>query len=152
VPAPPARAERLDSLGRTGKTAYDVDMPIFVNTLTIDARDPLSLARFWSQALDWPIVEQDDEEVMIAPTRERPPAPGVHPLLFARNSDAKTGKNRWHFDLAPEDQRTEVGRLEGLGARRIDIGQGEKSWVVMADPEGNEFCVLRSLSQTPPET
>jgi hypothetical protein len=123
-------------------------MALFVNALLVDARDPLALARFWSAALEWPIVQEDDEEVMLAPSRERPPAPGVYPLLFVRVPDVKTVKNRWHFDLAPEDQDVEVRRLEGMGARRIDIGQGEQSWVVMADVEGNEFCVLRSL---PPE-
>ncbi len=123
-------------------------MALFVNALLVDARDPLALARFWSAALEWPIVQEDDDEVMLAPSRERPPAPGVYPLLFVRVPDVKTVKNRWHFDLAPEDQDVEVRRLEGMGARRIDIGQGEQSWVVMADVEGNEFCVLRSL---PPE-
>jgi hypothetical protein len=57
----------------------------------------------------------------------------------------KTGKNRLHFDIAPpvhDDQHAEVDRLVSLGATRIDIGQGEVSWVVMADPDGNEFCVL----------
>jgi hypothetical protein len=120
-------------------------MALFVDTLLVDARDPLALARFWSAALDWPIVQEDDDEVMLAPSRERPPARGVYPLLFVRVPDAKTVKNRWHFDLAPEDQDAEVRRLEGMGARRIDIGQGEQSWIVMADVEGNEFCVLRSL-------
>ena len=59
---------------------------------------------------------------------------------------AKSGKNRLHFDLAPardDDQATEVDRLIALGARRIDIGQGDVSWVVLADPDGNEFCLLR---------
>ena len=59
----------------------------------------------------------------------------------------KTAKNRVHFDLRPDDQQAEVQRLEGLGARRIEIGQTDVTWVVMADPEGNEFCVLRSLAQ-----
>ena len=57
----------------------------------------------------------------------------------------KAGKNRVHFDLCPNDQAAEVRRLEALGARRVDIGQIDVPWVVMADPEGNEFCVLRSL-------
>jgi predicted enzyme related to lactoylglutathione lyase len=120
-------------------------MALFVDALLVDSHDPLALARFWSAALDWPIVQQDDDEVMVVPSRERPPTPGVYPLLFVRATDAKTVKNRWHFDLAPEDQDAEVRRLEELGARRIDIGQREQSWVVMADVEGNEFCVLRSL-------
>jgi hypothetical protein len=120
-------------------------MALFVNALSVDSHDPLALARFWSAALDWPIVQQDDDEVLVVPSRERPPAPGVYPLSFFRVADAKTVKNRWHFDLAPEDQDAEVRRLEKLGARRVDIGQGDQSWVVMADIEGNEFCVLRSL-------
>lgn len=132
-------------MGELIRAAYYGPMALFVNTLTVDSRDPLALARFWSAALDWPIVQQDDDEVMVVPSRERPPPPGVYPLSFFRVPDAKSVKNRWHFDLAPEDQDAEVRRLEGLGARRIDIGQGEQSWVVMADVEGNEFCVLRSL-------
>jgi predicted enzyme related to lactoylglutathione lyase len=123
-------------------------LALFVNCLSVDCRDPRSLARFWSQALDWTILDDDDDdevdEVMVAPGRE--PVPDKYPLLFVRVPDDKTAKNRWHFDLAPEDQAAEVARLEGLGARRGDIGQGEQTWVVMADPEGNEFCVLRSLA------
>ncbi len=120
-------------------------MAVFVNSLTIDARDPLAVARFWSEALGWPIVFEGDDEVMVSPTDQRSEMAGRFPLLFGRNHDTKTVKNRWHFDLAPEDQDAEVRRLEGLGARRVDIGQGDVPWVVMADPEGNEFCVLRSL-------
>jgi Glyoxalase-like domain len=121
-------------------------MPValYVNCLSVDSRDPRALARFWSQALDWPILDDDDDdEVMVAPGRE--PVPGKYPLLFVRVSDEKRVKNRWHLDLSPEDQAAEVARLEGLGARRVDIGQGDQTWVVMADPESNEFCVLRSL-------
>jgi Glyoxalase-like domain len=67
-------------------------------------------------------------------------------ILLIRAPDEKLNKNRIHFDLRPDDQAAEVERLEGLGAKRIDIGQGDDvSWVVMADPEGNEFCVLRAL-------
>ena len=66
--------------------------------------------------------------------------------MFWRTDDEKTVKNRWHFDLAPDDQAAEVARLEGMGARRVDFGQGDEApWVVLADPEGNEFCVLDSL-------
>ena len=96
-----------------------------------------------SAALDWPILYESADEVMIAPFDER--KPGVFPVLFLKNPDDKRVKNRWHFDLAPEDQAAEVARLEGLGARRADIGPGEVDWVVMADVEGNEFCVLKSL-------
>lgn len=118
-------------------------MSLVINSLTVDSHDPRAVAAFWSAALDWPILFESEDEVMIAPFEER--HPGVFPVLFLRNPDAKRVKNRWHFDLAPADQVAEVARLEGLGARRADIGQGEVEWVVMADVEGNEFCVLRSL-------
>ena len=118
-------------------------MTIAINSLTVDSRDPRAVAAFWSAALDWPILYDSADEVMIAPFDER--KPGVFPVLFLKNPDDKRVKNRWHFDLAPEDQAAEVARLEDLGARRADIGQGEVDWVVMADVEGNEFCVLKSL-------
>ena len=68
-------------------------------------------------------------------------------LIFVPVPEGKTVKNRLHIDLNPENQEAEVDRLIELGARRIDIGQGEVTWVVMADPEGNEFCVLRAREQ-----
>ena len=118
-------------------------MSIAINSLTVDCHEPMAVARFWSAALDWPILSENDEEVLIAPFEQ--PRPGIFPILFARNPDEKRVKNRWHFDLAPSDQDAEVSRLEGLGARRADIGQKDVPWVVMADVEGNEFCVLHSL-------
>jgi catechol 2,3-dioxygenase-like lactoylglutathione lyase family enzyme len=118
-------------------------MSVVINTLTVDCRDPQALAEFWTAALGWQVVDESDEGVMIAPFAE--PRPGVFPVFFATNPDDKIVKNRWHFDLAPRDQAEEVARLQALGARHADIGQGEVSWVVMADVEGNEFCVLRSL-------
>ena len=118
-------------------------MTIAINSLTVDSHDPRAVAAFWSAALDWPVLYDSEDEVMIAPFDER--KPGVFPVLFLKNADQKRVKNRWHFDLAPEDQAAEVARLEGLGARRADIGQGEVEWVVMVDVEGNEFCVLKSL-------
>ncbi len=120
-------------------------MALHVSSLTIDARNPLATARFWSAALGWPIVYESDDEVLVAPTGDRAQMAGRHPLLFLRNDDTKVVKNRWHFDLAPDDQDAEVRRLEELGARRVDIGQRDVPWVVMADLEGNEFCVLHSL-------
>jgi len=118
-------------------------MSLAVNSLTVDCHDPKAVAHFWSAALDWPILVESPDEVMIAPFEQR--HPGVFPVLFMTNPDDKVIKNRWHFDLAPDDQAAEVARLEGLGARRADIGQGEVSWVVMEDVEGNHFCVLKSL-------
>jgi predicted enzyme related to lactoylglutathione lyase len=95
---------------------------------------------FWSEALGWPLVwDQDDETAIRAPDGTGPFITWGPPLV------AKIGKNRLHLDIAPPahvDQREEVARLVSLGATRIDIGQGEVDWVVMADPDGNEFCVL----------
>jgi hypothetical protein len=118
-------------------------MTVVINTLTVDCHDPRAVARFWTEALGWPVIAESDEGVMIAPFEER--HPGVFPVYFQANPDEKSVKNRWHLDLAPSDQAAEVSRLEGLGARRTDIGQGDVPWVVMADVEDNEFCVLSSL-------
>ena len=109
--------------------------------LSIDCADPGLLADFWCQVLGYQITEKDDEWVQIA---EEPG--GMPTLLFVIVPEGKTVKNRIHIDVSPRDreQDEEVARIEALGARRIDIGQGEVSWVVMADPEDNEFCVLRS--------
>ena len=118
-------------------------MSIVINTLTVDCRDPKAVADFWTAALGWLVIAESEEGVMIAPFEDR--HPGVFPVYFQGNPDEKRVKNRWHLDLAPDDQAAEVSRLEGLGARRADIGQGDVPWVVMADVEGNEFCVLTSL-------
>ena len=120
-------------------------MGLFVDWLTIDCRDAKALAEFWNEALDYRTVyedsdeEEDEDEVLIVPKD------GLGPrILFLKTPDTKSGKNRLHLDLRGDDQAAEVARLEKLGARRVDIGQGEKSWVFMADPEGNEFCILRA--------
>lgn len=121
-------------------------MALHINALTVDCRDPHAQAGFWAAALDWEIVLDQDGDPMIVPTVDRSAAPpGAFPVLFLRTPDTKVTKNRIHLDLAPDDQDAEIARLEGLGARRVDIGQRDVSWVVMADPEGNEFCVLASL-------
>ena len=110
-----------------------------VYSVTIDCRDPERVASFWSAALGFEVTEREEDEVTI----EAPDRTGW-PILFGRAPDAKRVKNRIHFDLNPEDQGLEVERLMELGATKADIGQGDVSWVVMADPEGNEFCVLTS--------
>jgi hypothetical protein len=95
---------------------------------------------FWSAALDWPLVWDQDEETAIRSPHGGPKISWGGPPLMP-----KTGKSRLHLDLAPPpdgDQQAEVDRLVSLGATRIDIGQGDVSWVVMADPDGHEFCVL----------
>jgi hypothetical protein len=118
-----------------------------IQCLCIDTTDPAGLASFWREALGWRrTYERPDEVVLEPPAGSR--EDGVVPdLVFLRVPERKAGKNRLHLDLRPHDQVAEVARLEHLGARRADIGQGsEVSWVVMSDPDGNEFCVLRPLS------
>ena len=107
----------------------------------VDAKDPAALGRWWRDALGWVVVNDDAEEFEIRPSAERLPG-----LLFVSVPEAKTIKNRLHLDFRPDDRDAEVQRLVELGAVRVDIGQGDQSWVVLADPEGNEFCVLSSRS------
>lgn len=120
---------------------------IRIQCVCIDAEDPSALATFWEQALGWRRTFANDDEVVIEPP-EGSPEDGVVPdVLFLRVPEAKSVKNRLHLDLRPDDQAAEVRRLEGLGARRISVGQGaDATWVVLADPEDNEFCVLRALT------
>ena len=95
---------------------------------------------FWSRALGWPLVWDQDQETAI-----RSPLGGPKLTWGGEPVRPRTVKNRLHLDLAPpagEDQQAEVDRLVALGATPVDIGQGEVSWVVLADPDGNEFCVL----------
>lgn len=111
----------------------------------IDSTDPATDATFWERALGWRRSHEEPDVVVLEPPAGSP-EDGVAPdLLFVRVPETKAGKNRLHLDLRPDDQDAEVARLEGLGARRVDVGQGQVSWVVMADPAGNEFCVLRAL-------
>ena len=105
--------------------------------VVVDAEDPVMLGRWWADALSWVVVNDEPAEFEIRPTEDRLPG-----LLFEQVGEGKGGKNRLHLDFRPDDQQAEVARLLGLGARHADIGQGEQSWVVLADPEGNEFCVL----------
>lgn len=120
-------------------------MTLHVNALTIDSHDPTALAEWWAAALDWVVVGVDEDgDVWVAPGTDPEEFPGAIPFLFLETPDEKTIKNRLHLDLVPDDQDAEVARLQSLGATMVDIGQGDVSWVVMADPEGNEFCVLRS--------
>jgi predicted enzyme related to lactoylglutathione lyase len=106
----------------------------------VDARDPAALSEWWRNALGWVRVEDgppEDYEIRAAADR----LPG---LLFGAVPEAKTVKNRLHLDFRPDDRDAEVERLIALGATRADVGQGDETWVVLADPEGNEFCVLSS--------
>jgi hypothetical protein len=120
-------------------------MSIRIQCLTIDSPYPAKSADFWEAALGWRRTFADANEVVLEPPAGSPEA-GVAPdLLFIRVPEDKAVKNRLHLDLRPEDQAAEVARLEVLGAHRVDVGQGEVSWVVLADPDGNEFCVLKPL-------
>lgn len=119
-------------------------MTLRIQSFSIDSTDPSRLAGFWEQALGWRRTEDTPDEVALEPPAGSPPE--IPDLLFLRVPEEKAGKNRLHLDLRPLDQEAEVARLEALGARRVDIGQGpDVTWVVLADPDGNEFCVLRAL-------
>jgi predicted enzyme related to lactoylglutathione lyase len=113
-------------------------MTVRFYTVVIDCQDPKRLAEWWAEALGWRIVFEADDEVVAAVDDDTYPA-----LVFVPVPEPKSGKNRLHIDLAPDDRDAEVARLESLGATRVDVGQQpEHTWVVLADPEGNEFCVL----------
>jgi catechol 2,3-dioxygenase-like lactoylglutathione lyase family enzyme len=110
---------------------------IRIQCLCIDSAHPSKSADFWEAALGWRRTHDTDSEVVLEPP-EGSQEDGVAPdLLFL---------NRFHLDLRPGDQAAEVARLVALGARRVDVGQGDVSWVVLADPDGNEFCVLKPLT------
>ncbi len=118
-------------------------MTSFISHTSVDCANAYELSEWWKQALGYADIDGDPnlpghEECMI-----RDPESG-HQVLFIEVPEPKTVKNRLHFDLRPDDQQQEVDRLLALGATHADIGQGEESWVVLADPEGNEFCILRS--------
>ena len=110
--------------------------------LVIDCADIARVAEFWAAVLDYTVLERSPAGIEIGA------ADGSRPtLVFVPVPDAKQVKNRVHIDVNPHgtDQASELQRLLGLGARKVDVGQGpEVSWVVLADPEGNEFCLLRS--------
>lgn len=128
-------------------------------TVVVDCHDVQAQGHWWAAALDWHIVYEADDEVVIIPGWVDPSTvtdmvwerigPG---MVFVAVGEAKTLKNRLHIDLAPhtsQDRDLEIARLIELGARRVDVGQDEDevTWTVLADPEGNEFCVLSSRDQ-----
>jgi predicted enzyme related to lactoylglutathione lyase len=121
-------------------------MPSRIAVIAVDSNDPRTVADFWCAVLDWQVTDEGDEGVSIAA------ADGSWPTIdFLVVPEGKTIKNRLHLDLRADGVTTaaELDRLLALGARRVDVGQGpDVSWVVLADPEGNEFCLLsRSLQQ-----
>jgi hypothetical protein len=118
--------------------------------LVIDANDPAGLAGFWSGALGWVIGSEEPDEVDVWPAGYHYPDPVALPLVFVSVPEPKTVKDRVHLDLATrsaEHQAAVVARARDLGATHVDIGQGDAAWVVLADPEGNELCVLEPRPQ-----
>ncbi|HEX6501395.1 MAG TPA: VOC family protein [Micromonosporaceae bacterium] len=112
-------------------------------TLVVAAQDPARLARWWGEVLDYKVMYEAPDEVVLAKGDDHHPG-----LVFVLVDDPKNGKNRLHIDLNPDDQAAEVERLVDMGARYVDVGQApDASWVVLADPEGNEFCVLAARDQ-----
>jgi hypothetical protein len=121
-------------------------MSIRWQCVCVDANDPATLARWWAELLGWRITYEEDDEVVLEPP-EGSAEDGLSPdILFVKVPEPKAVKNRLHIDLRPDDRDAEVARAEAMGAVRVDVGQGDdKTWVVLADPEGNEFCILRAL-------
>jgi len=117
--------------------------PIRIQCVVIDCAEPQGLARFLAAALGWRVTFSSDAECALEPPEGSPETDVSPDLVFVRVPDEKIVKNRLHLDLRPDDQAAHVERLLALGATRAEIGQtGEEPWVVLADPEGNEFCVL----------
>ena len=115
-----------------------------ITELVLDCRDPERLAAFWCEALGWKVLDREPGAVEIGPEGgDGGPQPT---LVLSASDEPKRGKLRLHFDVnaTDRDQAEELERLLALGARPADVGQtGEESWHVLADPEGNEFCLLR---------
>ncbi len=127
------------STGRRVSDAYASSVTLEWEQTIIDSRDAAALGRWWQEALGWVVVNDAADEFEIRPAADRLPG-----LLFVPVPEPKTIKNRLHLDFRPTDRDAEVERLLALGATRADVGQSAESWVVLADPEGNEFCVLES--------
>ena len=125
-------------------------------TVVVDCLDPQAQAHWWAAALDWQVIyDTPDEAVAIPKDLSEGPEPDLaewmkrgQGLVFVAVPEDKKVKNRLHLDLAPhtsQDRDAEIARLVDLGATRVDVGQGDDvTWTVLADPEGNEFCVLSS--------
>ncbi len=116
-----------------------------LSELVLECRDPEALARFWCDVLDFVVLDRDDGSVEIG---SRDGFGGPQPtIILSPNEAPEKAKPRLHIDVnaTDRDQDAELERLLGLGARPADVGQtGEESWHVLADPEGNEFCLLRA--------
>lgn len=118
----------------------------FIYNITFDAQDPQALAAFWSRATGYPITVNEPDFVRLRAPDER----GIRHILFFRVDDPTPGKNRTHVDLASKDPLATIADLVAAGAGLVDDGPvddprwrhgGGTKWVVMQDPEGNEFCI-----------
>ncbi|GAA1836199.1 VOC family protein [Luedemannella flava] len=111
-----------------------------IASVVVDCADPRAMARFWGEAMDWTVHKVADDNAVLRSAKDVGPY-----LMFIRTPDVKTGWNRVHLDLRPypgDDLEAEAARLRALGATAIDLGRSDVPWKVLADPEGNEFCLL----------
>jgi len=118
--------------------------------ILVDCKDPAKVSNFWESVLGWKVTYLDETGAMLENSVKLENGEKFPPILFYKNPDEKVVKNRLHFDLTPDDQSAEVARIESLGGKRIEIGQSadpKTTWVIMADIEGNEFCVLKSSTE-----
>ncbi|MET7301514.1 VOC family protein [Embleya sp. NPDC005575] len=116
-------------------------MPAVFSELVVDANDVPALAEFWRRVLEWEVTVHGEDIELTASDGSLPT------ILFQPVPEGKAVKNRLHIDVSPaigSDQESELARLLALGAKPADIGQGEAGWHVLTDPEGNEFCLLRT--------
>ena len=116
-------------------------MPLALHHIVIDSHDLPAQATFWSEALRWRILTAREAEIVIGPDENAPVG-----ICLMPSPDPKILKNRVHLDLtaSADEREAEIERLLSLGATRVDVGQtGTESWEVLADPEGNEFCIVR---------
>ncbi|MBD8080323.1 VOC family protein [Cellulosimicrobium arenosum] len=119
-------------------------MTLTFSGAVVDCADPSAVADFWQAALGWSGRERGPHGEAVVFPQDGETVLGPPSLVFQRVPEGKVAKNRVHLDFSASDQAAEVARLEGLGARRVDVGQGEgETFVVLADVEDNEFCVLR---------
>lgn len=130
--------------GQLAAAPYSEFMSLEWEQVVVDTARPAELGRWWANALGWVVTIESDDEYEIRPAPDRMPG-----ILFAPVPDSKNAKNRLHLDFRPDDQGAEVERMLALGASKVDIGQGEQPWVVLADPEGNEFCILGARKASP---
>lgn len=117
-------------------------MPVRWFGVVVDAVRPLELGRWWALALDYRVLAEDDDECMIGMGVDEPPY-----LLFVRGNPANWGQNKLRLELAPDNQDAEINRLVGFGATAVEAERSNgATWVLLADPEGNVFSVLRGVS------